>query len=90
MSDMARSDYTPPDDAAKLFSRYRRAVETLADKDPLRAMAVREMRDNGATVRDLALVTGLSDEYFRRLAREAGVERRRPPTVGPIKPEAEE
>jgi hypothetical protein len=90
MSDMARSNYTPPEDAAKMFGRYRRAVETLAEKDPLREMAVREMRDNRATVSDLAKLTGLSDEYFRRLAREAGIERRRPPTVGPIKPEASE
>lgn len=85
MSDMARSNYTPPDDAAKVFSRYRHAVETLADKDPLKEMAVREMRDHGATVGDLARHTGLSDEYFRRIAREAGIVRKRPPTVGPLR-----
>lgn len=86
MTDMPRSSYTPPDDAAKVFSRYKRATETLADKDPLREMAVREMRDNGATVSDMAKLTGLSDEYFRRIAREEGIQRKRPPTVGRLKP----
>lgn len=84
MGDMPRSNYEPPDDAAKVFTRYKRAVETLADKDPLRDMAVREMRDRSATVGDLARLTGLSDEYFRRIAREEGIERRRPPTVGKL------
>lgn len=85
MSAMARSDYTPPDDAAKLFARNRRAVTTLANlKDPVREMAIREMRDHGATVGDLARLTGYSDEWFRRVAREAGIERRRPPTRGQL------
>ncbi|MGW7359439.1 hypothetical protein ACWGI0_23095 [Streptomyces sp. NPDC054802] len=82
MSDMARSNYEPRDDAAKLFTRHKRAVDTQAElKDPLREMAIREMREAGATVGDLARLTGLSTEYFRRLAREAGIERRREPTV---------
>ena len=86
MSDMPRSDYTPSEDAAKLFARNKRALDTLAElKEPLREMAIREMRDNQATVGDLARHTGLSDEYFRRIAREAGIERRRPPTVRRLK-----
>ncbi|MEU4173257.1 hypothetical protein AB0F46_41265 [Streptomyces sp. NPDC026665] len=80
---MARSNYQPPEDAARLFSNNRRAVLALAKlKDPIREMAIREMSENGATVGDLARLTGYSDEYFRRIAREAGIERRRPPTRG--------
>ncbi|WP_435601296.1 hypothetical protein [Streptomyces sp. C10-9-1] len=83
---MARSSYTPPEDAAKLFSRQKQLVDAQAEiKDPLRDMAVREMRSNGASVGDLARLTGLSTEFFRRIARAEGVERRREPTVGPIK-----
>jgi hypothetical protein len=82
MGDMARSNYEPRDDAAKLFRQQKRIIEDQAKiKDPVREMAIREMREAGATVGDLARLTGLSTEYFRRLAREAGIERRREPTV---------
>ncbi|MFD7793591.1 hypothetical protein [Streptomyces sp. NPDC059759] len=82
MGAMARSNYQPPDDAARLFANNRRAVVALSKlRDPVREMAVREMRA-GATIGDLARLTGYSDEFFRRLAREAGIERRRPPTRG--------
>lgn len=40
----------------------------------------------GATVSQLAKLTGLTAEYFRRIARAEGVERLRPPTVGKLKP----
>lgn len=86
MGDMARSNYEPRDDAAKLFRQQKRLVEDQAKiKDPLREMAVREMREAGATVGDLARLTGLSTEFFRRIARAEGIELLRPPTVGPLK-----
>lgn len=91
MGDMPRSDYTPPDDAARLFTRHKRAVDTQAElKKSLREMAVRELREGGATVGDLARLTGLSSEFFRRLAREAGIERLREPTVGRLKGDDEQ
>jgi hypothetical protein len=86
IGDMARSNYQPPPDAAALFERHATAIEMLAElKDPVREMAVREMRDNGATVGDLARLTGLSDEYFRKIARAENIELRRPPTVRRLK-----
>ncbi|MFF0139715.1 hypothetical protein ACFYRN_25085 [Streptomyces sp. NPDC005227] len=82
MGAMARSNYEPPADAARLFANNRRAVLALDKlRGPLRETAVREMRA-GATIGDLARLTGYSNEFFRRLAREAGIERRRPPTRG--------
>ncbi|MFJ2477086.1 hypothetical protein ACIOWI_29625 [Streptomyces sp. NPDC087659] len=86
MVDMARSNYEPRDDAAKLFRQQKRIIDDQAKiKDPLRDMAIREMREAGATVGDLAKWTGLSAEYFRRIAREAGIERKREPTVRRLK-----
>lgn len=81
MDDVARSNYEPSNRMAKRLTRYREAVELLADKDALRELAAEEMRDHGATVGDMARWTGLSTELFRRIARAEGIERRRPPTV---------
>lgn len=79
---MSSHDYTPPDDAAQLFARYKRALETERSlKDPVKEMAARELKA-GASVSLLAKLTGMTDEVFRRIARAEGVERRRPPTVG--------
>lgn len=79
---MASSDYTPPDDAAQLFTRYKRHLEgERALRDPVREMAARELKA-GASVKQLAEWTGMTDEVFRRIARAEGVERRRAPTVG--------
>lgn len=86
MGAMPRSNYEPSEDAAKVFGRFKRAVDTQAElKDPVRELAIREMRDAGATVGDLARWTGLSTEYFRRIAREAGIALKRPPTVRRLK-----
>lgn len=79
---MTKSDYTAPDDAAHLFSRFKRANDTAKALLPeVKEFAARELKA-GATVRDLANLTGLTDELFRRIARAEGVERLRPPTVG--------
>lgn len=79
---MSKSDYSPPDDAAHVFGRFKRANDTARTLLPeVKDFAARELKA-GATVRDLANLTGLTDELFRRIARAEGVERLRPPTVG--------
>lgn len=78
------SDYTPDGDATRLYARYKRARETVAElNDPIRDQAELDLRA-GATVGQLAKLSGLTPEYFRRIAREIGVERRREPTVGKL------
>lgn len=80
---MPRSSYQPPADAADLFALVKAAHDTLMElRAPLREMAIREMRDHGATIGDLARLTGYDDEKYRRIGREAGIERLRPPTRG--------
>src|SRR5688572_16999387 len=79
---MPRSDFTPSDEAAKLYARHKRAYETVAElKEPVRRQAAEDLRA-GATVGQLARWTGLTAEVVRRIAREEGIERLRPPTVG--------
>lgn len=78
-------DYSPDDEAARLYARYKRARETEAElKDPVRDQAAIDLKA-GATVSELAKLTGLTPEFFRRIARAEGVERLRPPTVGKLK-----
>lgn len=80
----AMTSYEPTEDAAKLYAKYKRARETEAElKDPVRKQAEADLKA-GATVGQLAKQTGLTAEYFRRIAREIGVERKRPPTVGKL------
>ncbi|MEU1373009.1 hypothetical protein ABZ442_05005 [Streptomyces triculaminicus] len=78
------SDYEPDDEALRLYGRYKRARETEAElKDPVREQAARDLKA-GAAVSDLAKLTGLTAEFFRRIARAEGVERKRAPTVGKL------
>lgn len=88
MSTMATDPYAPSSETAQLFARYKKAREVekrlLAE---VKAVAPSELHA-GATVAQLAELTGLSDEVFRRIARAEGVERRREPTVGKLKPDA--
>lgn len=80
-------DYTPDDEATRLYARYKRARETEAElKDPVRDQAAIDLKA-GATVSELAKLTGLTPEFFRRIARAEGVERLRPPTVGKLRQE---
>jgi hypothetical protein len=79
-------DYKPPKDAAEVFSNYKALYEGERDLKPsMREMAQRELKA-GATVGQLARLTGLTPEVFRRMARELGVEHKRPPTVGKLSP----
>lgn len=69
-------------DVEELFEEFRQASETCRVLLPaVRAAAIEEMRA-GRTVGQLARLTGLTDEVFRRLARANGIERHREPTVG--------
>lgn len=79
---MTRDDWTPNDEANHLYSRYKRALETERElKDPVREQAAQDLKA-GASVTQLAKLTGMTPEVFRRIARAAGVERKREPTVG--------
>lgn len=76
--------YKPPPDAAELFARYKEHYEGERELKPAMVeMADRELKA-GATVGELAKLTGLTPEVFRRRARALGVERKRPPTVGKL------
>jgi hypothetical protein len=75
------SNYTPPDDRAQLYARFKRLNKVVKDlHTEVREAAALDLKDD-ATVGQLAQWTGLTPEVFRRIAREKGVERRRPPTV---------
>ncbi|MGW3152736.1 hypothetical protein [Streptomyces sp. NPDC001089] len=80
---MARSSYEPTGDAAELFARVKAAHDALRELSvELHETSVREMRERGATVGDLSRLTGYDPEKYRRWARAAGIELRRPPTRG--------
>jgi hypothetical protein len=74
-------NYTPPDDRAQLYARFKRHNDAVKELTPEVRKAAAEELKAGAGVGELAKLTGLTPEVFRRIAREAGVERRRPPTV---------
>ncbi|MFF7837575.1 hypothetical protein ACFZC6_01875 [Streptomyces ossamyceticus] len=77
-------DYKPPRDAADTFARYKTAYEDeRAIKPDMLEFADRELKA-GATVGQLAKLTGLTPEVFRRRARALGVEHKRAPTVGKL------
>lgn len=79
-------DYEPPADAAKVFAQYKEHHEGERELKPqMIAFADRELQA-GATVGQLAKLTGLIPEVFRRRARALGIELKRPPTVGKLKP----
>ncbi|MFB7736188.1 hypothetical protein ACFC08_17740 [Streptomyces sp. NPDC056112] len=76
------SDYTPDEEATRLYARHKRLHEgALELRDPVKEQAAKDLLA-GATAAQLAKLTGLSDEFFRRIARAVGAERKRPPTVG--------
>lgn len=85
MNAMATDPYTPDPEVAQLFARYKRTRDL--EKELLTKVkeAAPAALHAGATASQLAALTGLSDEVFRRIARAEGVERRREPTVGKLK-----
>ncbi|MFF0166794.1 hypothetical protein [Streptomyces prasinus] len=79
---MTPATWTPDDEAERLYGRYKRALETERElKDPVREQAALDLK-SGASVTQLAKLTGMTPEVFRRIARAEGVERKREPTVG--------
>lgn len=65
--------WTPDEDTAALFATYKQAVETeRANKAAVRDIA-REALQNHATVNQLARLTGMTPEVFRRMARDLEV-----------------
>ena len=82
-------DYKPPRDAADTFARYKAHYEGERTLKPeMLEFADRELKA-GATVGQLAKLTGLTPEVFRRRARTLGIEHKRAPTVGKLRPEPE-
>jgi hypothetical protein len=80
--DPMASKNTPDDDALRLYGRHKRAHDLAAElKDPVREQAAQDLKA-GVTPAQLAKLTGLSDEFFRRIARAVGADRQREPTVG--------
>lgn len=64
---------------SELFAEYKQVVDRERElRGPMRTAAAQELWA-GVTVGQLAKLTGLTDEVFRRLARAEGVERKRPP-----------
>ena len=75
--------YTPDTDTAQLFARYKRTLETERTLKPKVREAAEHAIRAGASNQELAALTGMTPEYFRKLATAIGVDnRRRAPTVG--------
>ena len=76
------TDWEPDEDTAAFFARFKR---TRAAYDQMLAQIKEDAPGHmraGATAGRLAKFTGLTDEVFRRIARDSGIERLREPTVG--------
>lgn len=87
-SQHALPDLAP--EVAAVFAKYKHDHEMERHlRGPMLELADRELKA-GATVGELAKLTGLTPEVFRRRARALGVERKRPPTVGKLSPSAPE
>lgn len=69
-------------EAERLYAEHRWNLEEARALLPeLKERAARDLLA-GAKPVELAKLTGLSDEFFRRIARSVGAERKREPTVG--------
>ncbi|MDH6141126.1 hypothetical protein P3T35_003139 [Kitasatospora sp. GP30] len=77
------TSYDPDTKTAQLFTRYKRAVETERELKPQVRDAAEEAIRAGASNQELAALTGLTAEFFRKIATAIGADnRRRVPTVG--------
>lgn len=75
-------DHTPDDENQRIYARHKRHHEAAKAELPhVRERAEADLLA-GSTPAELAKLTGLSDEFFRRIARKVGAERKREPTVG--------
>lgn len=77
------SSYEPDPATAKLFAQHKTAAQTVKrTRKPVMAAAEEAIRA-GATNQELAELTGMTDETFRKLAERIGVDnRQKAPTVG--------
>jgi len=76
------TDHTPDDEALRVYARHKRHHDAAAELKPeVKERAAKDLLA-GSTPAELARLTGLSDEFFRRIARAVGAERKRAPTVG--------
>lgn len=79
----AMTSYEPGPRAAQLFARYKRAHQTERELKPDMREAAMEAIRAGASNQELAALTDLTPEFFRKIAIEIGVDnRRKAPTVG--------
>lgn len=80
--DPMATDHTPDDENQRIYARHKRHHEAAkADLEEVRKRAAADLLA-GSTPVELAKLTGLSDEFFRRIARAVGAQRKREPTVG--------
>ena len=80
--DPMATDHEPSDENQRIYARHKRHHDAAkAELVEVRARAEVDLLA-GSTPAELAKLTGLSDEFFRRIARKVGAERKRPPTVG--------
>jgi nucleotide-binding universal stress UspA family protein len=81
---IAAMAYEPDPATAKLFARHKQAAQTIKEtREPVLEAAEQAIRQ-GATNPELAKLTGMSGETFRKLAEKLGVDNRvKLPTVGP-------
>lgn len=76
------TDHVPDDDSQRIYARHKRHHEAAkAELPEVRERAAKDLLA-GSTPAELAKLTGLSDEFFRRIARAVGAGRKREPTVG--------
>lgn len=80
--DPMATDHTPDEENLRIYGRHKRHHEAAkAELEEVRKRAADDLLA-GSTPAELAKLTGLSDEFFRRIARKVGAERKREPTVG--------
>jgi len=78
------------EEATKVFASFKRHCEGRRGLEQSMLDAADCALAEGATVGQLAKLTGLTPEVFRRRARALGIEHKRPPTVGKLAVDATE
>lgn len=76
------TDWEPDEETAALYARFKR-IRAAHDQmlKQIKEGAPSQLRA-GATAGRLSKLTGLTDEVFRRIARDNDIDRLREPTVG--------
>jgi hypothetical protein len=75
--------YEPDPKTGQLFANYKRAYEAERKLKPQVREAAEAAIRAGASNQELAALTGLTSEFFRKIATDIGVDnRRKAPTVG--------